>query len=86
MAHYQIGGVVQFVRKITRTDPDRVINIDEKAHIVDISSDGTYTVQLLVDEPPVAGILETDFEPSIEQPVDSVPGDNEAPDVTSAKR
>lgn len=85
MAHYQVGSIVQFVRSITRTDPERVINLDEKGRIVDISDDGKYSVQLFADENPVAGILEEDIQPSVELRGDGLPGDNHEPDVTSAQ-
>jgi hypothetical protein len=83
MAEYLVGGVIQFRRPITRTNPDRVINAYEKGTIIEIALDGSFTIQLLVDEPPVSGILEADIEPSILQPVDSLPGENEEPEVKS---
>ncbi len=76
MATYEIGEEVQFVRQVTRANPDRVINIDEKASITAIAPDGSYTVKLLSGDL-VSGITDDSVEPSFEMPGDSVPTANQ---------
>jgi hypothetical protein len=66
MATYQVGEEIQFRRQITRTNPERVINEDEKGRILAVAPDGSYTVQLDAGDPPYSGITDDDIEPSVE--------------------
>jgi hypothetical protein len=85
MATYEVGEVVQFVRQVTRTNPDRIINVDEKAHIAAVAPDGSYTVKLLSGDSE-SGITDADIEPSADLPGDSVPTDSqEHPMSTNAR-
>ncbi len=85
MVLYEIGEEIQFVRQVTRTNPDRVVNIDEKAQIVAVAPDGTYTVKTLAGDS-VSGISDADVEPSVALPGDSVPTDSqEHPMPTEAR-
>jgi hypothetical protein len=84
MAAYQVGGVIRFRRPVNQTNPERVINVDEKGRIVSASGD-SYTIQLLIDDSQVSGIHEADIEAAIEQPGDGRPGENEEPEANSAE-
>jgi len=85
MATYDVGEEVQFVRRVIRTNPDRVINIDEKAQITAVEPDGSYIVKLLSGDS-VSGIQDADVEPSAELPGDSVPMDSQMhPGPTTAR-
>lgn len=82
---YQVGEEVQFVQQVTRTNPDRVINVDEKATIAAVAADGSYTVKLLSGES-VSGITDADLEPSVALPGDSLPQDSTThPQASDAK-
>jgi hypothetical protein len=83
MPVYEVGEEVQFVRQVIRTNPDRVINIDEKAQIVVVAPDGSYTVKLLSGDS-VSGIKEDEVEPSAQLPGDSVPMDNQTHPMPSS--
>src|SRR4051812_46641495 len=76
MATYEIGEEIQFVRQVTRTNPARVVNIDEKAQITAVAPDGTYIVKTLAGDL-VSGVSDADVEPSVVLPGDSVPTDNQ---------
>ena len=67
MAKFEIGEQVQFIRKVIETNPDRVINIDEKGRVVAIAADGTYTVQLQAGDPPFSGITDDDLEAGLDE-------------------
>ncbi|MBI1257410.1 MAG: hypothetical protein GC204_08060 [Chloroflexi bacterium] len=67
MAKFEVGEEVQFVRKVTESNPDRVINVDEKGRIVAIAADGTYTVQLQAGDPPFSGITDDDLEAGLDE-------------------
>jgi hypothetical protein len=85
MAGYEVGEEIQFVRKVTRTNPDRVVNVDEKAQITAVAPDGSYIVKTLAGDL-VSGITDDDVEPSVKLPGDSVPTDNqEHPMSTNAR-
>ncbi|MEO8395317.1 MAG: hypothetical protein ABI700_20145 [Chloroflexota bacterium] len=66
MARFEIGEEIQFTRKLTKTNPDRVINEDEKGRIVAIAADGSYTVQLQAGDPPFSGITDDDLEAGLD--------------------
>src|SRR5690348_14874483 len=76
MATYEVGEEIQFVRPVSRTNPDRVINIDEKAQIAAVAPDGSYTVKTLAGDL-VSGVTDADIEPSAALPGDSIPTDNQ---------
>ena len=76
MAAYEVGEEVQFVRPVTRTNPDRVVNVDEKAWITAVAPDGSYTVKTLAGDS-VSGIVADDVEPSVALPGDSEPTDSQ---------
>lgn len=76
MAHYEVGEEVQFVRSVTRTNPDRVVNVDEKATVTAVTPDGKYIVKLLPGDL-VSGITDDDLEPSVSLPGDGEPTANQ---------
>ncbi|MBI1257482.1 MAG: hypothetical protein GC204_08430 [Chloroflexi bacterium] len=76
MAKYEVGEEVQFVREVTRRNPDRVVNVDEKAQIAAVAADGSYTVKTLAGDL-IAGITDAEVEPSVALPGDSEPTDSQ---------
>ncbi len=61
MPTYLIGEHVQFRQAVTRKDLDCVINAGEKARIVAIALNGSYTVKLDKDGLIISGIMGDDI-------------------------
>ena len=66
MATYEVGEEIQFRRQLTMTNPDRVINEDERGRIVAVAPDGSYSVKLQAGDGPFSGITDDDIEASVE--------------------